>query len=255
MARDDPENAEREFGASFIPFGSSVFFPREVLAKCTKGVKSEARRAGPGEVAAVGGDLGLTRDAAAFVAVHRVATPTVAGRGSGPRRAPEPEDRPLPRGGVRSSAGPSRGAPAEARRARPARLRARPPATGSAACSWTSGACRPAREHLPKGFSLETDGADEADLYAAALELMKAGAGRNPRRASSELLRQLPLVMSKPKPGGGLKIILPRKFGSHCDLVPAFVKAAVEGEGAAIGWTASQPKGGRQRQGARTGGY
>jgi hypothetical protein len=111
-----------------------------------------------------------------------------------------------------------------------------------------------AREHLPKGFSLETDDTDEADLYAAVLELMKAGQVEIPQ-SFVDLLRQLPLVMSKPKAGGGFTIILPRKFGTHCDLVPAFVKAVWKAKKAAIGWTASQPKGGRQRQGARTGGF
>jgi hypothetical protein len=69
------------------------------------------------------------------------------------------------------------------------------------------------------------------------------------------LLRQLPLVMSKPTPGGGKKIILPRKFGSHCDLVPAFVKALWKAKQAEIGPRPGQPKNVRQRAFARSAGY
>jgi hypothetical protein len=114
---------------------------------------------------------------------------------------------------------------------------------------------QPAREHLPKGFSLETETlTDEAVMFDAVLELMKAGQVEIPAEFDG-LLRQLPMVMSKPTPGGGKKIILPRKFGVHCDMVPAFVRALWQAMRAEVGATVAQPAGLRTRVMSRGGGY
>jgi hypothetical protein len=258
--RRDPENALREFGAKFIAFGSLLFFPRDVLRKCTVAGEGKASAPGPGEIAAVGGDLGLTSDAAAFVAVHRM---------PGPRKAPtvpeaiaglaqNPDERRDPKTDRYRVAEcierrPSRGAPLKLSELVPlaAELAARHGQKSALVDQWS---VQPAREHAPKGFTLETDQADEAVAFDAALELMKAGQVEIPA-AFEALLRQLPMVMSKPIPGGGKKIILPRRFGSHCDLVPAFVKAIWRAKGTPVGVSSGEPPNVRKRAMATTGGF
>jgi hypothetical protein len=250
--RRDPENALREFGAKFIAFGSLLFFPRDVLRKCTVPGKGKESAPGPGEVGAVGGDLGLTRDAAAFVAVHRVAGPRKkkADGLEDERRNPKTDRYRVAECIERR---PVRGAPLKLSELVPlsAELAARHGQKSALVDQWS---VQPAREHTPKGFALETDQADEAVLFDAALELMKADQVEIPA-AFEALLRQLPLVMSKPIPGGGKKIILPRKFGSHCDLVPAFVKALWKAKGSPIGVSSGEPPKVRKRAMATTGGF
>jgi hypothetical protein len=245
MVATDPENAEREFGAAFIPFGSSVFFPREVLQRCKVAGKGKARAPDAGEIAAVGGDLGLTHDAAAFVAVHRVPDPS-----RGEQRDPKTDRYRVAECLERR---PARGVPLRLGVLVPlaAELALRHGQKSVLVDQWSA---QPAREHCPPGFSLETEVRDEAEQYDAALELMKAGQVEIPAEFDA-LLRQLPLVMSKPTPGGGKKIILPRKFGSHCDLVPAFVKALWKAKGQPVGQTFEQPTNVRQRAFARQRGY
>jgi hypothetical protein len=258
----DPENAEREFGGAFIPFGSSVFFPREVLIGCT--VKGKGKPSGPGagEIAGVGGDLGLTSDAATFVAVHRVpaprleAPPTVVQAIAG--LAQNPDERRNPKTDLYRTAEcierkPTRGAPLRLGELVPlgCDLAKRHGQKSVLVDQWSVQA---AREHLPKGFALDTEQTDDEELYKSALELMKAKLVEIPDEFVA-LLRQLPLVMSKPKPGGGFKIILPRKFGSHCDLVPAFVKALWRAKGTTVGVSSGEPPKVRKRQMATTGGF
>jgi hypothetical protein len=249
----DPENALREFGAKFLAFGSAVFFPREVLRACAVKAAPPAGAPNPGEVAAVGGDLGLSSDAAAFVAVHRVPAPKPE-----PKPGEEPDTRRDPKTDIFRAAEcverkPARGAPLKLGELVPLAcdLAKRHGQKEVLVDQWSVQA---AREHLPAGFSLETDPADEVDVYKAALELMKARRVEIPE-CFAALLRQLPLVMSKPMPGGGMKIILPRKFGSHCDLVPAFVKALWKAKGMAVGPAPKQPTTVHKRRFAGAGGY
>lgn len=242
----DPEVAQREFGAQFIPFGSNLFFPGEVIRRSKVAGGGTTKAPGPGELGSVGGDLGLTRDAAAFVVVHRKPDPD-----QGEQRDPKLDRYRVVECVERR---PQRGAPLKLRELVPlaAELAGRHGQKSALVDQWSLQA---AREHAPPGFSLDADATtDEAAQYDAVLELMKAGRVEIPEEFAA-LLRQLPLVMSKPTPGGGKKIILPRKFGSHCDLVPAFVKAVWKAKRAHIGVTTSQPKDVRQRQGARTGGF
>lgn len=234
----DPDNARREFGAEFIPFGTNIFFPRELIVRAK--VKGSGKRTapGPGELAAVGGDLGLVSDAAGFVVVHRVAS-----EANAERRDPK-QDRYRVQESIERK--PARGAPLLLGELVPlaAELAERHGQKSALFDQWNAQA---AREHAPSGFTIEVDTfTEEADMYGAVLELMKQGQVDIPAEHDA-LLRQLPLVMSKPLPGGGKKIILPKKFGSHCDLVPAFVKAVWKAKRQQIGATVAQPKGLRRR--------
>lgn len=248
----DPENAEREFGAAFIPFGSSVFFPRDVLRKCAVAGEGKTTGPGPGELAAVGGDLALSGDAAGFVVVHRVPAPTKPaedGKPADERRDPQTDRYRVVETLERK---PTRGLPLRLGELVPTgcEIAGRHGQKSLLVDQWS---VQPAREHLPKGFSLDTDPTEEAQVYKAALELMKAGQVEIPE-GFKQLLRQLPLVMSKPKAGGGFTIILPRKFGSHCDLVPAFVKALWRAKRLDVGMRTEAPKV-RPREARSTGGY
>ena len=235
----DPENAEREFGAVFIPFGSSVFFPREVLLGCTVPGEGTTSAPGPGEVGAVAGDLGLTRDGAGFLAVHRKAAPPKPARDGeqvDERRNPKTDRYRVVETVERR---PKRGAPLRLGELVPlgCDIAQRHGQKSLLVDQWSVQA---AREHLPPGFSLDTDPTDEAELYKSALELMKAKQVEIPA-AFKDLLRQLPLAMSKPLPGGGFKIFLPKKFGSHCDLVPAYVKALWRAKRLDVGTSSGEP--------------
>lgn len=249
----DPENAEREFGAVFIPFGSSVFFPREVLKDCTVPGEATLTAPGPGEVAAIAGDLGLTRDGAGFVVVHRKPAPPKPAREGeqlDERRNPKTDRY---RVAETLEQRPKRGAPLRLGELVPlgCELAARHGQKSLLVDQWSVQA---AREHLPYAFSLDTDPTDEAELYKSALELMKAKQVEIPA-AFKDLLRQLPLAMSKPLPGGGFKIILPKKFGSHCDLVPAYVKALWRAKRLEVGTGHQEPPKVRKRAMVTTGGF
>lgn len=249
----DPENALREFGAQFIPVGSSIFFPREVIKLCKVPGTGKSSAPGAGERGAVGGDFGLTSDAAAFVAVHRAPAPA---KGEDERRDPK-KDRYRVEECIEQK--PKRGAPLKLKELVPlaCALAGRHGQKSVLVDGWSVQA---ARERLgdeetgTKGYELETDPTEEATMYDAVLELMKNRQVEIPESFAT-LLRQLTLVMSKPTPGGGKKIILPRKFGSHCDLVPAFVKAVWKAKRLDVGASTEQPKGLRPRTMSRSGGY
>lgn len=248
----DPQKAAREFGGQFMSLGSAFVFTRDVIKLCAGRGEGTTSGPGAGEVGAVGGDLGLTGDASAFVAVHRIPTPAP------PKPDGTPDDRRDPKADRFVVAEcierrPARGAPLKLGVLVPlaAELAARHGQKSVLVDQWSA---QPAREHCPPGFALETEVRDEAEQYDAVLELMKAGLVEIPAEFT-DLLRQLPLVMSKPTPGGGKKIILPRKFGSHCDLVPAFVRALWKAKAQEVGQTFAQPTSVRQRAFARQRGY
>lgn len=249
--RRDPDNAAREFGGQFIPFGSSIFFPREVIRAARVPGRGTEKAPGPGESSGVGGDLGLTRDAAAFVAVHRVPAKRADDDQADERRDPKADRYRVVECIERR---PARGVPLRLGDLVPlgCELAGRHGQKSVLVDQWSVQA---AREHLPAGYTLETDPEDEAVVYEAVLEFMKAKKVEIPEDEFGKLLGQLPLVMSKPIPGGGKKIILPRKFGTHCDLVPAFVKAVWQAKRREIGAYTAQPRGLRKRAMSRTGGY
>jgi hypothetical protein len=204
----DPENSSREFGAEFIASGSSLFFG-DALAGAVVAELEPCECPPPGTSVSIGGDLGLVNDSSAFVATHTTGTEIVV--------ADVLELRP--------------------KKGQPLRLSE----VIAAGCAFAAkhGARRicvdhhvlePAREHLPSGFSLHAvDGGNEAKAtrYARARDAFRARQVKIPG-AHARLATQLSAVASKPMPGGGLQITLPRRNGTHLDAVSALVIALAE---------------------------
>ena len=221
VAREElrnPENAAREFGALFVAHGTSLFFSRESIKRATRpDLKANPGRPGAGELAGIGGDLGLVQDAAGFVAVHRVPAP---------ERREERRDPATDRYQVAEwvERRPQRGLPLKLGELVPLAcdVAERHGERFILVDGWNLQA---AREHLPpKGFSLDVDPTDTADVFLAVRDLMTEGCVDIPGEAD-QLIKQLALVLQKPKSGGGIQVILPRRFGTHLDLVSAFVRA------------------------------
>jgi hypothetical protein len=199
----DPENARREFGAEFMAYGSGLFFDGGAIDRAlAAGAEVRVNAPSSGHVA-IGGDLGLVRDASGFVAVHA---------GDFFDIAEIFELRP--------------------QRAQPLKLSR----VCAEACEFAGrhGArlihvdhhvLQPALEHMPEGFSLEpVEGGQDAKVerYTTVRNLLNEGRIRIPR-AYTRLANQLREVLAKPMPGGGLSISLPRRAGVHGDVGASFV--------------------------------
>lgn len=83
------------------------------------------------------------------------------------------------------------------------------------------------REHLPDGFNLRAcaGGSDaKTERFIAARDAFRQERIRIPA-ALSKLTSQLSMIVSKPRPGGGTTIVLPRRAGTHLDICSAFILA------------------------------
>jgi hypothetical protein len=203
----DSDNAAREFDAEFMTGGAGLFFPPSVLSLALD--RELLRRETlplDGSRGVVGGDLGLVRDASAFVAIHR--------RGDELVVASTLELRP------------ERGKPLQLSN------------VIAQACEFAGRhgvhdilvdhhALQPAREHLPLGFHLRAVDASQA-AKVRRYELARAAMGEGRIRIPGTLVRivnQLGDTIARPTPGGGLSIAQPRRGGVHGDLAAAFVLA------------------------------
>jgi hypothetical protein len=258
----DPTNAAREFGGQFLAIGSSIFFHAEALRRFLAagvGLEWNPGAPNPGELVGVGGDLGLTSDAAAFVAVHRVPEPK--SPSDDERRDPARDHYQVAELAERI---PAKGAPLKLGELVPlgCAMAKRHGETMVLVDQWS---LQPAREHLPSGFSLvPVEPKGELERFLLARELMvenrlalpaaldKSGQPE-PLEAFAKLHAQLKLVLQRPKPGGGMTIYLPKKAGTHLDLVPAFVNAVWRAKHATFS-TGAPPKR-RPRSARATGGY
>lgn len=212
----DPENAAREFGAQFVLGGSGLFFGPDLLRGAMDHDLPPARVAPPGSTVSVGGDIGLVNDASAVVAV--------AAQGELFTLCAFEERRP------------TKGAPLKLSSvvqdfcAFAARF-------GEQNVTVDHHELEAGREHLPPGFVLSPceGGADaKAARFLKARELFRQGQIRIPG-SLSKVTNQLSLIVSKPKPGGGTSIVLPRRAGTHLDIASAFILAldAASGSGGA----------------------
>lgn len=211
----DPENAEREFGAQFIFGGSGLFFGPELLRGAI--VDEEPYRSkGSFESISIGADVGLVTDASAIVAVGT--------RGDTVTLCDFEERRP------------KKGSPLK---------------LSSVVGSFCSFAERydervivvdhheleAGKEHLPAGFTL-TPCAGGGDAKTARFlkvrDLLRQEQLRIPSRLS-KITNQLSLIVSKPKPGGGTSIVLPRRAGTHLDVASAFILAVDSAVGGGFG--------------------
>lgn len=92
-------------------------------------------------------------------------------------------------------------------------------------------ALEPAREHLPHGFTFKAcagGGEAKEERFIRVRDAFREDRIRIPR-VWVKLSNQLSWhrgVVSKPKPGGGTSIHLPRRAGTHLDLASAFILAA-----------------------------
>jgi hypothetical protein len=163
----------------------------------------------------IGGDIGLSRDASAFVAIHR--------RGSELVMADCLELRPKKGQPLKLEHVVKAGCEFAARH-------------GQRTIHLDDHVLGPARDHLPDGFELErVAGGAKAkfERHARLRTELRAGNVKIPK-AFVRLVRQLGLVVAKPVAGGTFNISMPRRGGSHGDLCAAFVlavDAAVEDAG------------------------
>jgi hypothetical protein len=202
----DPDNAAREFDAEFMTGGAGLFFPPAVLSLALARDLPPRLSLTPGATAFVGGDLGLVRDASAFVAVHRIGRELVV--------ADMLELRP--------------------RKGAPLKLSE----VVVAACDFAARhgvrvlhvdhhALAPAREHLPSGFQLRPVDASQA-AKVKRYEGTRAAMGEGRVRIPGALVRvttQLADTIARPTTAGGISITQPRRGSVHGDVAAAFVLA------------------------------
>jgi hypothetical protein len=207
----DPENARREFDAEFMSGGSSLYFGPELASALARDM-SVRTDAPPGMRVTIGGDIGLVRDASAFAAVHRIGDEIVLAEilEMRPRRLAKGASDPLKLSEV------VRAGCAFAARHRQNVLHV------------DHHVLTPAREHLPKGFTLKPVGASN-EAKAERFRLVKEALRRQVIHIPGALVRvvtQLSDVIARPRSGGVVEITQPRRAGSHGDAASAFILAA-----------------------------
>ena len=200
----DADNSLREFGAEFMAVGSGLFFDRMAIDRALElgaSVSLATGRAGT-----IGGDLGLVRDASAFVSISR-------------------DGEFLDMIGLLEMR-PTKGAP----------LKLADVIEKAVAFSNEHSAreihvdhhsLAQARDLLPRGFLFEAiDGGQEAKLerFVATRTALNAGHLRI-HPSFRKVANQLREVMSRPTSGGGLQITIPRRAGVHGDAAAALVVA------------------------------
>ncbi len=210
----DPINAEREFGAQFISGGSGLFFGPELLKSALVDTQP-ARSAPAGSSVYVGGDIGLVTDASAVAAV--------AEQDGVFTLCDFEEYRPTKGAPLKLSVVVQRFCDFAGR-------------YGERSITVDHHELEAGREHLPDGFWLSPcagGAAAKNARFVKARELLRQQQVRIPR-ALAKLTGQLSLVASRPLPGGGVSMVLPRRAGTHLDLTSAFILAldAASGNGA-----------------------
>jgi hypothetical protein len=203
----DADNAARELDAEFMTGGAGVFFGPELLAPALVRDMPLASSPPVGARATIGGDIGLVADASAFVAVHK--------RGDIITPADVLELKPKRGAPLKLSEVVTKGCEFAERH-------------GQKTIHVDHHVLEPAREHLPKGFSLQPviGGQDaKTDRFLVVRGALRASNVVIPG-ALARLVSQLALVISRPTPGGGQQITLPRRYGTHLDLVAAFIVGA-----------------------------
>ena len=232
----DPDNARREFDAEFVTGGGGLLFGPELLkGALDKELPLVTTNPGPGVRVTIAGDIGLVNDASAIVAIHE--------QDSIIRAAEALEMRP--------------------RKGQPLKLSevvatfcAFAERHGQKTIHCDHHALEPAREHLPKGFTLSPVPAGQE---AKATRWLDTRAAFRQSRVKipgklSRICIQLGQVVGKPVAGGGTQIVEPRRAGSHLDLGAAFVVGVWAALHRFQGSTA-QPKNLRKRAFASSGGY
>jgi hypothetical protein len=209
VAREEernPENARREFGAEFITGGAGLFFGPELLGPAMNRDLPVYERPRYGARATIGGDIGLERDASAFVAVHRDGDHVLA--------ADALEMRPKKGKPLKLSEVVAAGCAFAERH-------------GQHVIHVDHHVLGPAREYLPRGFQLLPVAGGQDAKAARFLEVREQLRQGNLSIVGplARLAHQFGEIVSRPTPGGGTQIILPRRAGTHMDLAAAAVVA------------------------------
>jgi hypothetical protein len=204
----DPESAAQEYDCEPFKGAASAFFGNELTGPALIDIEPMPDEPDDdGTVVRIGGDIGLTRDSSAGVAIHRT-------------------------GGVCTMADcielrPQKGQPLKLS-AVVRELCEFAERHGQHTIFVDHHVLEAAREHLLRGFQLEpVPGGTVAKFERFARVRTELRAGNiNIPKAFVRLVRQLELVVAKPVPGGTFTISMPRRGGSHGDLCAAFIIAA-----------------------------
>jgi hypothetical protein len=204
----DPENARREFDAEFGAVGTGTFFDRKVVTSAVSSELSPSGSPETGLIASVGGDLGLVKDASAFVVVHHDR------KGTFVRVAEVVEMRPRPGVPLKLDDVCAVGADLAKRHKAQSILVDHHLLTV-------------ARERMPKGVFLQSAPGGlpgKLETHRRAKELLNSGSVSIPEEYRL-LANQLCDITSRPTSGGGLTISSPRRAGAHGDVASAFILA------------------------------
>ena len=204
----DPENAAREYGAQFLGGGAGLFFDPSAISQCIDADRPLVVAAPPNAAVGVGVDLGLIANSSAGVVVARVADRFEV--------LEVLEVRPARGKPLRLSAVIGEHLAPMMKRHRATRFTAdghvREPAR-----EWTA---------IEKIDIDDAPGGAEGKVETHLLVQQAIREGRLTMPRHSRLEAQLRAIVSKPLPGGGIRISSPRRAdGSHGDVASAFVLA------------------------------
>lgn len=203
----DPENAIREFDAEFMPAGTGLFFDSNAISDAVDPHLPMVLAPRPDIRSATGGDLGFVSDSSAFVTVRVESGFFVT--------AEVVELRP------------KKGAPLQP---------SVTIASGVAQAKRHASRQIVTDQHYIESVREQTQGTNvmlvgapggmpgKVTTYSRARVQLHEGRVRIPA-GQKRLIAQLRDVVSKPVPGGGLRIWSPRKGGAHGDIASAWVLA------------------------------
>lgn len=208
----DPENAAQEYGAIFLSAGTGIFFDSRAIDDC---IDDKLPEDAPKGISSAGADWGFESDSCALALAwqddeERVGVASI------------DEEQPKPGAPLKPSA-----------------------VVANFAATLKDRACggvmsdphyrQAIKEHLePHGLTLDDapTGQDGiASMWLKVRELVNSRKLRLPRH--QRLISQFKAVRSRPRPGGGLQIILPRagSGGGHCDVAVAATTAIWQASG------------------------
>lgn len=206
--RTDPENAEREIDAKALTAGSLHFFSREALEAMFDESLPQITPPHVGMIAAAGGDTGFTKNSSALAIVERIETE---GSAANYRLDLIEERKPVPGMPLK----PAAVAHEFADLFTP--YGTREFVTDSHELAEVAGA-------LDEKNCTVVTAPSPHEAFVAARTIIHEGRVKAPPHP--RLRAQLRAVVSRPMPGGGTQILLPKaRDGSHGDLASAFVRA------------------------------
>lgn len=206
----DPDNSEREYGAKFMTSGTSQFFDAAAVARAVDASLTMPLLPRPGDQVSAGGDTGFQRNSSTLAIAHQ-------------------------REGVYTLAELYERKPRQGEVLKPSEVVADfVTVMGRHGCEWfmADGHYQATvLEHLDgTGITFMAAPSAPSEAFVRVNALLREGRVRLPNHA--KLLRQLAETLCYPKPGGGVRIVLPSwRTGEHGDLVVAWVLAVYQAYG------------------------